>query len=81
MSGLEIAGVVLGAIPLVIAAIEHYEDVTTPMKIFLRFKGEVRKVIRELGNLHVSYEMSLKVLLQPIVGPQELVDMIKDPAS
>lgn len=34
MSGVEIAGLVLGAIPLVIAALEHYEDALDPTIAF-----------------------------------------------
>jgi hypothetical protein len=81
MSGVEVIGVLLNVLPLFISAIEHYEDITDPVKVLIRFKGEVSKVIRELGNLRVSYELSLKVVLRPIVSDQELIDMMENPES
>lgn len=45
MSSIEIAGLVLGALPLLISALEHYKDITDPVKVFFRFKGELDRAI------------------------------------
>lgn len=48
MSGVEIAGLVLGAIPLVIAALEHYEDALDPTIAFLMWNRELSAAIQNL---------------------------------
>lgn len=48
MSGVEIAGLVLGAIPIVYAALENYERALDPMKAFARWRGELEKLIKDL---------------------------------
>ncbi|EXJ78184.1 hypothetical protein A1O3_09345 [Capronia epimyces CBS 606.96] len=72
MSGIEVAGLVLGAIPLVLSALEHYEDIIGPTKAFVRFQGELDRAIRELRNQHTLFEQSIEVLLRPITTDQEL---------
>jgi hypothetical protein len=69
MSGFEIAGVVLGALPLVLHALEHYSDGVSPY--FCQGKAELTDrfkqliIIRNMQNyearfreLHSSFEMS-----------------------
>ncbi|OCL00859.1 uncharacterized protein K441DRAFT_599828 [Cenococcum geophilum 1.58] len=81
MSGIEIAGLVLGAIPLVISALEHYEDLIDPAKVFVKFQGELGRAIRELRNQHTLFEQSMEVLLQPITTDRELSEMIDNTNS
>lgn len=81
MSGIEIAGLVLGAIPLVISALEHYEDIIGPAKTFFKFQGELDCAIRELRNQHTHFEQSIEVLLRPITTDQQLSEMIDNTKS
>lgn len=81
MSGIEIAGLVLGAIPLVIAALENYENIVRPYKAFVKFQGELSRAIRELRNQHILFEQSIEVLLRPITTERELADMIDNTGS
>ena len=55
MSGIEIAGLVLGALPLVISALEHYEGALDSTYAFFRWRGELSVAIRKLwyGPLHI----------------------------
>ena len=77
MSGVEIAGLVLGAIPLLIAALEHYETFIGPAKAFAKFFGELDRTIRELKLVRFTFEQSIEVLLRPcVVDDQELEQMI-----
>jgi hypothetical protein len=49
MSGVETAvGFVLGVLPLLISAAEHYEDVARPFKRYKRFTNELKKFQQEL---------------------------------
>jgi hypothetical protein len=81
MSGIEIAGLMLGAIPLVIAALEHYEDLITPAKNFVNFQGELGRAIQELWNQYTFFEQSMEVLLRPVTTDQELSEMIDNTNS
>lgn len=80
-TGLEVAGVVLGAIPLVIAALENYENFLDPLKAFVRYHGELSRATRQLVNYYTSFEQSIQILLTPIADPQELQDMMENTAS
>lgn len=81
MSGVEAAGFVLAAIPLVISALEHYEDILDPTVAFVKYRGELSRATRELGNQHASFEQTIQILLQPITDEEELSDMIENTDS
>lgn len=81
MSGVEAAGFVLAAIPLVISALEHYEDMLDPTVAFLKYRGELSRATRELGNQHASFEQTIQILLVPITNEEELSDMLDNTDS
>jgi hypothetical protein len=67
MTGAEVAGLVLGAIPLVISALEHYEDFAQPTKDFFHQNRYRRKLLQELYIIHTSYDQATRLLLKGIV--------------
>jgi hypothetical protein len=77
----EIAGLVLGAIPLLISALEHYEDFVEPTVAFFRWKGQLSKVTRRLLMGHTEYEQNMRLLLKQVVCNEDLAKMIEDPHS
>jgi hypothetical protein len=79
MSGIEIAGLVLAAIPLLISAIEHYNDGLDPLKAFIQWKGKLAQVLRDLWHQHTFYYMTLRLLLEGITTDEELDQMMTDP--
>ncbi|RYP13602.1 hypothetical protein DL765_006803 [Monosporascus sp. GIB2] len=81
MSGFEIAGLVLGALPLVISALEHYEDGLGTYRAFVKWGDELQKARRELLNQHTSYEMTLMYILQDVVSDTDLAEMMCDAES
>ncbi|KAK8140193.1 hypothetical protein PG984_000259 [Apiospora sp. TS-2023a] len=60
----EVAGLVLGAIPLLLSALEHSGDITGPIDRLFRWK---------------SYDQTLRILLKGVVDDEELSDMLQDP--
>jgi hypothetical protein len=48
MSGFEVAGILLGAIPLVISALEHYESALDPAIAFVKWQRELSTAIWKL---------------------------------
>ncbi|RYP46715.1 hypothetical protein DL768_007123 [Monosporascus sp. mg162] len=77
----EIAGLVLGAVPLLISALEHYEDFVEPTVAFFKWKGQLSKVTRRLLMGHTAYEQNVRLLLKQVVSNEDLVSMIDDPQS
>ena len=81
VTGVETAGVILGAIPLLIAALEHYPDMIRPTREFIRWRVHKRRLLQELYNLQASFHQAMDILLQPLTAPDELTAMIEDPRS
>jgi len=81
MSGIEIAGLVLGCLPLIIQGIESYNEGLDPIKSFMRWERELPQFIRKLRNQHVHYAQSIRILLEPITSEVELSEMLADPGA
>jgi hypothetical protein len=81
MSGFEIAGVVLGAIPLVISAIEHYESSLDRAKVFFKWQDVLEKARRDLWVQYLSYEMTLRILLVDLASEAEVEELLSEPQS
>ncbi|KXH63909.1 hypothetical protein CSAL01_02185 [Colletotrichum salicis] len=75
----EIAGLVLAAVPLVISALEHYEDTVEPAKAFFQWKGQLSQMIRKFYMEHTLFEMNLELLLRRTVTNDDLLEMVADP--
>ncbi|KAF2750320.1 hypothetical protein M011DRAFT_474775 [Sporormia fimetaria CBS 119925] len=81
MSGIEVAGLTLGALPLLISAIESYNEGLDPIKSFIRWERELPQLIRKLRNEHVHFAQTMRLLLEPITTEFELADMLAEPAG
>ncbi|OQV08180.1 hypothetical protein CLAIMM_12493 [Cladophialophora immunda] len=81
MSGVEAAGLVLGAIPLIISALEHCEDVAVPTIAFLHWKRYLGRLVRELYTIRVSYDQAIRLLLAPLADLADQTTMMEDPQS
>ncbi|KAF4880732.1 hypothetical protein CGCSCA1_v000446 [Colletotrichum siamense] len=75
----EIAGLVLGAVPLVISALEHYQEFVDPAVAFFKWRGELSKVILRLVTERATYDQNLRLMLARIVSHDELDRMVEDP--
>lgn len=81
MSGVEVVGILLGAFPLVISAIEHYDDMLEPTKAFLKFGFHLERLRSQLRTLYTSFQLTTNALLQPLVDEEKLDDMIENTNS
>jgi hypothetical protein len=81
VTGVETAGLVLGSLPLLIAALEHYEDIVRPTKEFFMWRRHRIKLVQELYTLRASYDQAIYLLLKPIAEPDDLTRMVEDPRS
>ncbi|KAK0739601.1 hypothetical protein B0T21DRAFT_362935 [Apiosordaria backusii] len=89
MSGFEVAGVVLGAIPLVIAALEHYQAGKGAVASFVKYGGLLEQLIFRLTMHQHLYHSDILSLLQAAgvaeLDPRdrdtvaECLQLLKDP--
>ena len=75
----EVAGLVLAVVPLLISALEHYEDAVDPVVAFFRWRQRLPKVIRELYMENASYAQNIRLLLNQTTSDAELSNMINNP--
>lgn len=81
VTGVETAGLLLGAFPLIISALEHYEHSIDPARAFVKWQDELLKTVRELYMGLTTYNQTVCLLLKPIASEQDLVEMMEDPKS
>ncbi|KAH7385868.1 hypothetical protein BKA66DRAFT_569191 [Pyrenochaeta sp. MPI-SDFR-AT-0127] len=81
MSGLEVAGVVLGALPLVISALEHYANGINTAKRFWRYKTEIRSLILQINTERGIFINTIEQLLTGIVRIEQMSDFVSNPGG
>lgn len=59
LTGVEIAGLVLRALPILISAVEHYNDSLHPIKIFFQKQYELDRFYRALDEQKTFLRLSL----------------------
>lgn len=64
MSGLEICGVVLGVIPLVISALEHYKAGKGAAAAFVKWRGHLDTLIFRLKLQNTFFYLQIRELLR-----------------
>jgi hypothetical protein len=78
MSGLEAAGVALGAISVLIGLIEGQETALDKLWAFGHWKVVLGRTRRGLRILTASYELSISTLYAPLTTRTELDTMMAD---
>ncbi|GAW19458.1 hypothetical protein ANO14919_089450 [Xylariales sp. No.14919] len=64
MSGFEVAGIVLGAIPLVISALEHYKTGQSTLAALLKYQGQLDKLLYQLKVQQTAFYFDILQLLR-----------------
>lgn len=85
MSGLEVAGLVLGLYPLIVSALQQYRHVHKAAGLVAHFEAEYRKILDDVKDEQLLFRMTLEQLLLPFAmdgifqeGDVEL--LLSDPA-
>jgi hypothetical protein len=82
MSGVEIAGFVLAAFPLMISALEHYRKGAEVLEGWWMIKCEYRKCKNNLNYHKVAFEENLEELLLPLIADEDkLQRLLNDPGG
>ena len=79
MSGFEVVGVVLGVLPLIISAIEHYNDIVDPIVTFRKYSRELQTFMTELNVQRDIFQNECIWILSRFIDGHELQDMLKSP--
>jgi hypothetical protein len=74
MSGFEVAGIVLGALPLIIFALENLRDGASRLGRLVNFNAEYHKLWGEVEDEELMYRLQLKKLLKPLVRDDVLAN-------
>ena len=77
MSGAEVvAGLFLGVLPLVISAIEHYDDVLRPFVSYRNFTSKAQKIYDELETEKTIFRTECQLLLSTVVEQSTVSRML-----
>ena len=68
MSGVEVIGLILGGLPLVISAVEHYRDGLHPLKDYFRYDNTLKTLRTRLRIQQDLFEGTLQRLLSDDVS-------------
>ncbi|KAI0968125.1 hypothetical protein F4678DRAFT_464633 [Xylaria arbuscula] len=79
MSGVEAVGLVLGIIPLIISALEHYHDGKSALSTWRRHVRVIQSLLRNLKTEHGKLYNTCETLLGGIVPPAKLEPMLNQP--
>lgn len=79
MSGLEVAGVVLGAIPIVVAALELSVKGVSTLNKWRAYRRHIKNLIQDLETEHCKLENVLEQLLSEIARQDQIEEMIQNP--
>ncbi|KAL8996045.1 MAG: hypothetical protein Q9169_004357 [Polycauliona sp. 2 TL-2023] len=82
ITGVETAGLALAALPLVISALEHYNEGLKPFKDFFRYKALIKELVNGLKLQEILLRNTCEQLLTGVVDSDvELADLLHDPTS
>src|SRR5438067_1420163 len=80
MSGIEIAGLVLGGFPLLVSAAEHYKEGWEPLVKWKRFRTEFLHFIDAIDiEKHLFDQMLERFLISADIAQAELQLFLTDP--
>ncbi|EXK32747.1 hypothetical protein FOMG_11605 [Fusarium oxysporum f. sp. melonis 26406] len=79
MSGFEVAGIVLGSIPIVVSALQCYMNGLGTLQNFRSYKRILKSLILTLKTEHVNLQNIYEKLLTGIAPQTRIEEMIRDP--
>jgi hypothetical protein len=81
MSGFEVAGIVLGSLPLIISAVEHYADLVRTVRSAMKYKTELKNLKHDLDAEFIIFLDTLERVLDGLIPARQLEELLKDPTS
>ena len=81
LTGVETAGLVLGSIPLLVSALEHYAEGVNTIERWWRFERELSTIRRLLVAEQAVFQGTCERLLDGLVPGTELDHLIDNPGG
>jgi hypothetical protein len=82
MSGVEVAGLILGAFPLLIQVLKSYREGAEAINDWWKIERAYKKTCQDLSYHEILFEGSVKQFLLPLVADDdELLVLMADPAG
>jgi hypothetical protein len=79
MSGVEtVVGLVLGVLPLLVSAAEHYDDVFRPFRRYKRFSKELKQFQQEFLAEKTIFRNECRLLLSAFIGMDTANEMLRE---
>ncbi len=78
MTGVEAARFVLGVLPLMISAAEHYGDVFRPFNRYRKFAPELELYQQQLGTQKTIFRNECHLLLATLTNRQTAKEMLRE---
>ena len=78
MSGIEAAGLVLGALPLLIVALEHYAEGANTLRMCFKYERELKDLARIVRANYLFYKDTCTTLLTYIAPPKKIAVLLQD---
>ena len=76
MSGVEVAGLILGAFPLLITALEHYRESAEVLGDWWKFKRKYIKCKRDVEYHQITFTSNLEELLLPLIVDDDQLELL-----
>lgn len=81
VTGVETAGIILGSIPLIVSALEHYAEGISTIEKWWKYKRELASLKRVLGAEYDRFLNTLEELLAGIVPDATLAALLNTPGG
>lgn len=83
MSGIEVAGLLLGVFPLIIAGLDYWRDIAKVGGFYWRIRKEYSKCLRDVQYHQLLYKRNLGELLLPIMNndADEVARLVAEPGG
>jgi len=81
MSGFEVAGLVLGSLPVLVSALNLYNDTVSTVRKWRGFQREIKNLIRNLQTEQANFQNTCETLLNGIAPTTQIEEMILDPGG
>ncbi|CBF80266.1 hypothetical protein AN8302.2 [Aspergillus nidulans FGSC A4] len=80
VTGIEVAGLILGSFPLIISGLEHYGGAFESMKEWIRFRAEFAVFMNALCRQKIFFRQNIEDLLSSVVDSEyDMACMLDDP--
>jgi hypothetical protein len=79
MSGVEVAGVILGVLPIVVSCARQYRQGLEPLDDWIHFQTSFIEFIDEICHQDMMFQRNIRDLLRPMLeNEQDLLALVND---